>query len=143
MRNNRGGLCVSRKNQILHCVQNDKKRRFVILEELTATKDLGVMQSSSFEREHCIRKNATVGCFESLSMTNQTPTGRHCERSEAIQRNSGSPCRFATRDDNLLRFDLFCKKSVCNSKYRIMQSSPFAGLRVTFFFVQNSFSASC
>ena len=28
------------KREILHCVQNDKKRRFVILEEPTATKDL-------------------------------------------------------------------------------------------------------
>jgi hypothetical protein len=28
--------------EILHCVQNDKKRRFVILEEPTATKDLAV-----------------------------------------------------------------------------------------------------
>ena len=35
-------LCKSKKlkREILHCVQNDKKCRFVILEEPAATKDL-------------------------------------------------------------------------------------------------------
>ncbi len=33
---------------------------------------------------------------------------RHCEQSEAIQKNSGSPRRFAAHDDDLVRFDLLC-----------------------------------
>ena len=33
-----------RKGEILHCVQNDKKHLFVILEEPQATKDLGMQR---------------------------------------------------------------------------------------------------